>query len=78
MNIALSDFLTIIGLLGALVAVGFGAYLAVRLDLVRQHERHIGLAARVDDHIANDDVHLHRRSNDPTGRYYAHDEGKPA
>lgn len=68
------EILTAISLLGGAIAFGVGTYIAVRTDLVKQYEKHKSLVEKVDDHIGNRDVHLHRRDDDPTGYYHTYIE----
>ncbi len=65
----LGEILTAISLMAAAVAFGVGAYIAVRVDLVRQYEKHKSLEEKVNTHIANPDVHFHRRETDLTGQW---------
>ena len=60
-------------LLMAIMGLGgtiLGGYLAVRLDLNTQKIKHEALKEKIDEHIDNKDVHVHRREGDPTGYYH--------
>ena len=65
----IGELLTAISLMAAAIAFGVGTYIAVRVDLVRQYERHKSLEEKVNSHILNPDVHFHRRETDMTGQW---------
>lgn len=71
-NTHVGELLTAVSLLCGAVAFGIGTYIAIRIDLVRQYERHNSLVEKVDEHIKDRDVHVHRRDTDPTGYHHTY------
>ena len=71
----IGELLTAISLLAAAIAFGVGTYIAVRIDLTRQYERISSLKEKVDEHVADKDVHVHRRDSDPTGYFHQYGGG---
>ena len=69
-SLHIGELLTAISLLSAAIAFGVGTYIAVRVDLTRQYERHKSLEDKVKEHIENKDVHFHRRETDGTGYFH--------